>query len=290
VRLLSLDNVIGSLKAEGRDASLFERERTRVLGLGDDDADQADTPAAHPDAQELLALAGGDPLDHHAVANLNARVTVMPPEGPRRNSVRAEAEHYANSKPDKTNQAAALKLLIEAVGDKLVGELDGHDWRRFNDLLDAKDTWGETTKVQNRKRVVAFLHFLEQFHGLHFPWVKCYGRTLPMGKKVKYTLEEMRFALAHAEGLARVALIMGMNFGWTVADLEDCNPDDLDGDHITKVRAKLKAKRRISPSWLVWPETREVMRFNVPATRYEYAFGQFKDPRTLAWFIPPPGR
>jgi hypothetical protein len=88
----------------------------------------------------------------------------------------------------------------------------------------------------------------------------------PEGEKVQYTLEEVKTALANAEGIARTALLLGLNCGFYASDMQELDEEHVinGGTHISKVRAKLRHKKsKVKPVWLLWPETKEVMRFKV---------------------------
>lgn len=87
---------------------------------------------------------------------------------------------------------------------------------------------------------------------------------VPEGNKVQYTSEQVRTALANATGIARTALLLGLNCGFTKADIGEFVEQEHvinGGTHISKVRSKLPHKQtKVKPVWWLWPETKEAFR------------------------------
>ncbi len=82
------------------------------------------------------------------------------------------------------------------------------------------------------------------------------GRLRPFGGG--HTIEEVRTALANVTGIARTALLMGLNFDFYASDIVELAADHVinDGSHVSKVRKKLAHKKnRVKPVWHIWPET-----------------------------------
>lgn len=279
-RLRSLDHIIESLEAESRDATEFKKEREYVLNLREWDIDHADVPAIHPDAKgELVMLGLAD--DELAVRVFNSHhVKKAPVKG----GVKDEAEKYIDTKKgkDKSNQRAAINLFVTACGNITVKEITIDHYRAFLKLLAKQDNWNDTSKAKNQGRVHTFLHALETDHNHPMPWIgdKRHMLEVPEGDKVQYTIEEVRTALANATGIARTALLLGLNFGFYASDIVELAADHVinDGTHVSKVRKKLAHKKnRVKPVWLVWPETKEAMAFGIKRRDLQREWDKFRE-------------
>jgi hypothetical protein len=279
-RLKSLDVIIESLQAESRDASEFVKEREYVLNLPEWDIDHADVPAIHPDAKGELALLGLED-DELAVRMFNMHhVKRVPVKG----GVKQEAEAYIETKKgkDKSNQRAAIDLFVQACGNILVTEITIDHYRKFLALLKKQDNWNDTSKAKNQGRVHTFLHALETDHNHPMPWIgdKRHMLEIPEGDKVQYTIEQVRTALANATGIARTALLLGLNCGFTKADISELVEQEHvinGGTHISKVRSKMKhRKTKARPVWLLWPETKEALQFGLTSRDVDREYTKFR--------------
>ncbi len=265
-RLRSLDTIIESLEAESRDATAFKKERDYVLSIPEGDIDHADFPAIHPDANDDLSILGLED-DELAVRVMN-RLHIK--KAPAKGGVKDEADRYIATKKgkDKYNQRAAIDIFVKACGNITVKEITIDHYRAFLKLLAQQDNWNDTSKAKNQGRVHTFLHALETDHNHPMPWIgdKRHMLEVPEGDKVQYTIEEVRTALANATGIARTALLMGLNFGFYASDIVELAAEHIsdDGTHVSKVRKKLAHKKnRVKPVWLIWPETKEAMTFGI---------------------------
>jgi len=278
-RLRSLEVIIESLQAESRDATEFIKERQYVLDLPEWDIDHADVPAMHPDAKKELVMLGLDD-DELAVRVLNSHhIKKAPPKG----SVKQEAEKYIDSKigKDKSNQRSAINLFVQACGNILVTEITIDHYREFLKLLKKHPTWNDTSKAKNQSRVHTFLHALATDHNHPMPWIgdKRHMLPVPEGDKVQYTIEQVRIALANATGIARTALLMGLNFGFYASDIIELAEEHVvsEGKHVNKVRKKLAHKtNRVKPMWLIWPETKEAMAFGIKRRDLQREWDNFR--------------
>jgi len=266
IRLQSLDNIIESLEAESRDATELKKERERVLNHPEWEIDEADLPAVHPDAEGEVDLLASqtDELAIHILNNHYIKRT------PQKGSVKKEVESYIATKTgkDKYNQQAALNLFLQACGNITVKEIDIEVYRKFLVLLKQKEEWSDTTKAKNQGRVHTFLHAIETDYNHPMPWIgdRRHMLEIPEGQKVQYTLEEVKTALANAEGIARSALLMGLNFGFYASDMRELTEEHIinGGTHVSKVRTKLKRRKvKVKPVWLLWPETKAVLQFGL---------------------------
>jgi hypothetical protein len=280
-RLRSLDIIIESLEAESRDATAFKKEREYVLSVPEWDIDHADFPAIHPDAKSELSLLGLDENDELAVRVLNSHYLK---KAPVKGGVKQEADRYIDTKKgkDKSNQRAAIDLFTQACGNILVTEITIDHYRKFFALLKKQDNWNDTSKAKNQGRVHTFLHALETDHNHPMPWIgdKRHMLEVPEGDKVQYTIEQVRTALANATGVARTALLLGLNCGFTKADIGELVEQEhvIDGGtHISKVRSKLKHKKtKVKPVWWLWPETAAALQFGLTSRDVDREYTKFR--------------
>ena len=275
-RLDSLDLIISSLKAEGRDAGVFETERNRVLGLTErDTVEEGDFPAIHPDAAGELAMIGRD-TDIFTVQLFNAKVAKD--EKPKDGTVRAEVDRYVQAKPgkDKFNQRSALAILVQVCGDKSITSLTIGDYRAFLEVLKKKEEWNATSKARNQGRVHTFLHAMETDYHYPMPWIgdRRYMLPLPEGRKEQYTPEQVRAALAAATGVERYALLCGLNFGMYLGDIASLREEKIKGQHVHWQREKLKGGATLVH--LIWEETRAALILGVKKWTLNNVFSKFK--------------
>ena len=283
-RLRSLDTIIESLEVESRDAAEFKKEREYVLSLPESDIDHADVPAIHPDAKDDLSILGlqDDELAVRVLNRLHFKTA------PQKGSVKQEAEKYIDTKKgkDKANQRAAINVFVQACGNITVKEITIEHYRAFLKLLKQQDTWNDTSKARNQGRVHTFLHALETDHNHPMPWIgdKRHMLEVPEGNKVQYTIEQVRTALANATGIARTALLLGLNCGFTKADIGELAVENVinDGTHITKVRSKLKHKKsKVKPVWWLWPETAAALQFGLTSRDVDREYTKFRTKYSL---------
>jgi hypothetical protein len=280
-RLRSLEVIIESLQAESRDATEFIKERQYVLNLPEWDIDHADVPAIHPDAAGELKLLGLEDDELAVRVFNNHHVKKAPVKG----GVKQEADAYIDTKKgkDKSNQRAAIDLFVQACGNILVTEITIDHYRKFLALLKKQDNWNDTSKAKNQGRVHTFLHALETDHNHPMPWIgdKRHMLEVPEGDKVQYTVEEVRTALANATGIARTALLLGLNCGFTKADIGELVEAEHvinGGTHISKVRSKLRHKQtKVKPVWWLWPETKAALQFGVTSKDVEREYTKLRE-------------
>lgn len=277
-RLNSLDVIIESLEAESRDATQFKKEREYVLNLSEWDIDHADVPAVHPDSEDYLSILGLQ-VDDMAVRVFNS---LLSKTAPVKGGVKQEAEKYIDTKKgkDKSNQRAAIDIFVKACGNITVQEISIDHYRAYLKLM-GQDNWNDTTKAKNQGRVHTFPHALETDHNHPMPWIgdKRHVLEVPEGDKVQYTVEQVRTAFANAQGIARTALLLGLNCGFTKADIAELTAEDIinEGTHATTVRAKLNHKKtKVKPVWWLWPETRAALQFGLTSKDVEREFTKLR--------------
>lgn len=201
------------------------------------------------------------------------------PPVPDNESLKKEIETYVARYKKKDNKQwydiqRALDLFLEATGNISLKKIDVHHYRTFLEILDREQqehNWTQRTK-QNRQRVIhTFLKSIEADHNLVFSFIrnkKYRIRTGPVDQ-TKYTLEQVRLALQHAEGITRTALLLGLNCGFYWSDIIELEAKHFDGTHITKARAKNKrdgVQTGFMSRWKLWPETIEALQFGLQRT------------------------
>ena len=199
---------------------------------------------------------------------------------PKKESLKIEADQYVARYKKKNNKQwydvqRAIKLFLEATGDIRLQDIDVHQYRRFLEILDreqSENKWSQRTK-QNRQRIIhTFLKQIEADHNLSFSFIrnKAYQIATPRVQQTKYTLEQVKLALAKSKGIARTGLLLGLNCGFYWSDIAELTPEHFDGTHITKGRAKNKrngVEIGFISKWKLWPETIESLAFRL--TRLE---------------------
>jgi hypothetical protein len=115
------------------------------------------------------------------------------------------------------------------------------------------------------------------------PWIgdKRHMLEVPEGDKVQYTIEQVRTALANATGIARTALLLGLNFGFYASDIVELDEKEHvinGGTHVSKVRKKMAhRKTKVKPVWLIWPETKEAMTFGIKPRDLQREWDKFRE-------------
>ena len=137
---------------------------------------------------------------------------------------------------------------------------------------------GESTAYNRLRSVNTFLRRLEIEHGVnyHFRHSPSFKLEKPSGKKIQYTLAQLKTALSEATGIARTALLLGLNCGFYSGDIELLSQDKFDGSHINTARAKMRHKKNaMVGSWLLWPETKEVLQYGLSNRQVLEAYSKF---------------
>jgi len=172
-------------------------------------------------------------------------------EPPKNESLRHEIDQYIDGYRRKGGKQwhevrRSLDLLYEATGNIGFRSLDVTHYRQFLAILDREqnsEQWTSRTK-QNRQRCAhTFLRYLEADHNVIFGFVRNSKYRIEVGPsptQTKYTLEQVKTAVQHAKGIARTALLLGLNCGWYASDIKELKAAHLDGTYIVKARAKNK--------------------------------------------------
>lgn len=275
-RIKSLEILVDQFRSEGRDTTELEIDLSQSRKVPAYDCDHVDGPVLHPDMQQaasVLALNGN--LDELSIRMLNS--LVAPKAINKKESLKEAVQRKIDFHKKKGNHGwyevqTALKLLLQATGDISVKQIDSFHWREFNRIID-ECKLSDRTKLNRAKIAREFLRQVEAEFSefkLNFAFLRLseFKRTMPDGEKVKYTLEQVRTALANATGIARTALLLGLNCGFYLGDIIELNTSHVVDGHIKKSRAKLKHKKNaMRTSWLMWADTQKCLAFGL--TEYE---------------------
>jgi hypothetical protein len=272
-RLASIDDIIASLEVEGRDTTAFVAERSRFLRLTEADDETADVMLPHPDIVSTLSFLGKQDCE--------ATIALLNPPRPRVkvDSLRREAEAYiANQKTQngRYQHRRCLDMLLAITGDITIHELHVEHWRALKAKIDAVPSWGPTTKHGAQRRVIGFLRQIERDHSVTYGFSRGNLFDLPDGQKIQWTLEQLREAARTTTGVVRSIVLMAANAGFYEGDITTMTAEMFSGDHVSRVRHKLRHKRLAAkPSHLLWPETLAVQTLGITASDFE-TFGKWR--------------
>jgi len=265
------DGIIAALRVEEQKAAAFGQAVNEKQVL-------------YAIAAKLVTMKGGSGLE----------VTVKGQDtAPVRDSVRAEIKAYLSTHEKKNRHhwyelRLCLGIFEKACGDVLLRDVSIHNYRKFLELLEADiqerdlELWG-VTHINRQRAVHTFLKGVESNYGLWFPFVRSaeFKKEMPDGKKVKYTLDELRTALREAKGLARLALLLGCNCGWYFGDIEELAPGHLVNGRVVKGRDKNKKKNKFIGQWKLWPETLAELQYGISAAEVEKAYNKLRSKFSL---------
>ena len=287
-RIRTLEAFIADFRLRGRDTSALEAELLEARQVSPDDIDHGDGPAVHPDMRahaEVLDAAGE--LTEIKIRVLN---DLAPKPIPKTESLRAEIDAYVNRDKAKGGKGwfvtrQYLNMFFEVTGDIPFRDITVSHYREFIEQVNDNENWGQRTKANVQQCLHMFLRSLEADHDdVRFPFVgnSKYRIKGGDGQKVQWTLDQVKTALTHATGDARLMLLMGLNCGFYTGDVMELAPEHFDGTHINKHRAKNRNKPdTFVASWLVWEETKKVMSFGKKKWPLEEAWRQFRDQHDL---------
>lgn len=283
-RIQSLETLIAQFSSEKRDCKELETELATCLEQGEDTT-FADLPTLHPDMKQageiLINLAGAD--NELTIKVLNS---LAPKPIPKSESVRHEIDAYIESKKEKAKRgwhpiAQALDLFSSATGNIRLQDIKVEHYRNFLDKVEHYPTWGEVTKSNAKKYINTFLKSVEIDHNLSFGFIRNrkYRGKKQVGKKLQYTLEQVKLALATATGVERTALLLGLNCGFYWGDICELTPEHLvNGTHIKKDRQKERkasGEYVLVGSWLLWEETKKALVFGLKQRKAADIYSEF---------------
>lgn len=288
-RIRSIEAMLVRLRAEGRPESELERFEAMLAeaeAVPAHDTDHLDLPVLHPDAEyhaRVLRLENSD----WGIGLMNNMIPAPPK--PTANGIKHEADVFLERHRSKDHKGwypvrQALDLFLEQTGDIPLNAVTVHHWRKLFSALKMHPTWGDRTRYNQLGIVTTFLTRVAADHGLNYGFIRNpdYRLPLPDGRKVQYTLEQVKTALEHATGEVRMALLLGLNAGMSWADMERLTPEMVQNGHIVCPRAKLLYRKNpVVGSWLLWPETKAVLKYGVIVRRLEVKYTEFKNKHGL---------
>jgi hypothetical protein len=281
-RIKSLEVLIAQFQQEGRDVSFLTSELERCCNVTPADTDHVDFPILHPDMEATANLlgVGDDELSIRVLNSLKAKPI------PKKDSLRNEAEVYIANKNgnDRNTVRGALQPFLDACGDIRIQDITIHHYRDYLDKLKQHPKWNDTSKAMHQRRVLTFLRQLRADHDLKLGFIDArqYRLPIPDGKKYQWTLAQVQTALQHAQGLVRTSILLGLNCGSYWGDIASYTTDNVKDNHLVAGRAKLEHRSsKTEGSWLLWPETKQVLDFGHKQYEYEYAFRDFKEANNL---------
>jgi integrase len=221
---------------------------------------------------------------------LNELKAKLQPDIPVKESLKHEAEGYIETYKTKGGKQwydirTSILFFLEAAGDIKLSDIDVSHYRTFLTILDREGkerNWTPRTKQNRQRHVHTFLKFLEADHNLIFSFIrnKKYRLEVPPVEQTKYTLEQVKTALANAEGIARTVLLLGLNCGFYASDIIELKPEHFDGTHITKARAKNKrngVQKGFVSKWKLWPETVAALQYGLKTRDCEREYMKLRE-------------
>jgi integrase len=212
------------------------------------------------------------------------------PEIPKKESLKEEAVGYIQTYKAKGGKQhydinTSISFFLEAAGDIKLSDIDVSHYRAFLTILDREEKerkWTPRTKQNRQRHVHTFLKFLEADHNLVFSFIrnKKYRMEVPPVEQTKYTLEQVKVALANAEGIARTVLLLGLNCGFYASDIIELKPEHFDGTYITKARAKNKrngVQKGFVGKWKLWPETIAALQYGLKTKDCEREYMKLRE-------------
>lgn len=290
-RIKSLEAMIARLRAERHpDAALarLEAQLRELEAAPPHDTHYADTPVLHPDivarAAAMEFCPSEDEADDALAFMLEATDQPRPTPKTIPSGIGHEAEVYIARHKAKGHKGwfqvrQAVSLLTGITGDIPPDQVTVHHYRQVHQKITSSPQWSKTTQANMARIVRDFLDRVAADHNL-----TCYGflsnpdyiLRRPKGKKVRYTLEQVKTALQHAKGEVRLALLIGLNTGGYIGDIATMTPEMIHADHLVRCRAKLRHKDNpVVGSWLLWEETRRHLTYGNKARRLQEQYSRF---------------
>jgi hypothetical protein len=309
-QIASLEEIIAEFKADGRDTASLHKELTEAREVEPTPYINFDhrfeRPAVHPDIRDIAnkIQSSGSVLTATTIETLNSLVPRRKPNAvPQSESLRHEARIWIDgmkktgAKNSWLAPARHIEFFLEVCGDISIRNITGDHWREFCSRVDALTVHGNGIKpisdpyrYNYRSNVIQFLKNLEALKtnlNLNYAFVRLFPVVKGEGKKVQFSLDQMKTALAHSEGVVRTMVLCGLNMGFYQGDVLALSEDKIGADGLTTYRAKClkkNAKNPLQMTWWLWNETRCNLRFDLTAAdlkafeafRQEHGLPQFK--------------
>lgn len=291
-RLKSVDRTISRFRAQNRSTGELERLRGEIIadthGLDHGDV-MILPPDLPPELQGVVDLAGIVEGDDHVVGLLHNHLDSLIPKSasPKPVMLRHESDAYLSRHKAKGHDghyqvSQSLVLFLNVTGDIAIQDVSVDHWREFTNRVRATPSWGQTTKSNIQAVARQFLNRVEIDRSVTYSFLrnKDYMIRRGKGKKVMYSVDQMRLALQHATGDVRLALLLGMNCGQIIGDIITNTPDMIVDGHL--IRSRKKNDRLDDPShephvgaWKLWGETQSMLHFQVKPNIQD-RYSQFK--------------
>ena len=272
---MSLERLIGQFKASGRDCTALQQELDYCINVPAHDIDHGDMPYVHPDLLPVADKLGieEDDILRHAILEKHL-LKPVPKTANLFREIDEYLERYRQRSPSNASAAKqALDLFKQATGEISIKDISVDHYRQFLKLADGQG-WNETTISARVASVKRFLQCLETDKNMVLGFIrnKEYARKRGEGKKVQYSLDEMRTALKKAMPEVRLSLLLGLNCGFYWSDINDLSQEHIVNGHIVKVRSKNEDKTDYEGNWLLWQETIDCLALPINARKMEDAF------------------
>lgn len=287
-RIKSIDAMIARFRSENApqsDLDALQQQLREAINIPPHlvGVDFEDVPVFHPEIAKLASLAGldGSELQVKLLNKLIPASSTTPKVTKIRSEVDAfVARHKAKGHKGWYSIRSALDLLLQATGDIAITAIDVVHWREFFRLTTTFPSWSKRSQANCINFARTFLKRMEADHNKHFSFLTNpdYRIATPEGQRVQYTIEQVKAALHHATGDARLALLLGLNCGMVKGDIAKLTPAMLHDNHLSFVRAKLLHKTNpVAGSWLLWHETQQLLDMNnINVRRIMDAFDAFR--------------
>ncbi len=109
-----------------------------------------------------------------------------------------------------------LDMIVAITGDVAFKDITVQHYREYHKKVTGSG-WSQRTQANAMRCINTFLKRLEVDHDLRFGFRQNreYQITAGEGRKVQYDLAQVNTALQHATGVARTALLLGLNCGFS---------------------------------------------------------------------------
>jgi hypothetical protein len=290
-RIKSLDSLLAHAKAQGKPTGDLEALLAEAIAVPPHDIDFADVSVLSPEIASLIPgqLNGLSELEIRQLNNL----VIAPARQSGGNpiaTVKARAEAMVarlKAKPSRNTFYFAqncLELFQSITGNIPVQEINVAHYEAYLRKIASYPTWSDITKHAALNTLKTFLRGIEaDIPGCSFGFVKnkLYDRRKPEGQKIQYTEEQLRIALAHATGRARMGLLLGMNCGFIWSDMVTLKPEHLQGNYMIRIRQKNATKTDLCGQWRLWSETKQHIQFGLSHFQLEDAFRKLRKEHSL---------
>jgi integrase len=277
-RLISIE----AIKEQGTLTPELQKEYDRCLNIPAHDIDNADLPVIHPDIIERANFYSLSDIDEFEIAVEQSRL----PRIPQNKSLKREADIWLDTFKRKDHTEfyqvrATLNLYLETTGHISLDDITVDHYRETIEKIRALNC-GETTKSNKQKYLARFLKYLAGNHDLRVGYIDLHENKIfrDAPKKIQFADEQVFRALQNAKGIIRSMLLLGLNCGMYRGDICNLKPEHIHGDDnefCSKAREKLKNRRYIIvPTWYLWKETRQHIRFDIDEKTFEDAWKIFK--------------